>query len=195
MHKTKELLMEKAVDLFRKYGYDNVTIDQICKACDVTKGSFYHHFANKSDILLCYYSKTHASVLPVFKNLVTIKSAYDQLWEIIIYAVDKNTDEIGPDIFKEVLLAEISTDISFFDSKHVVSGDITAEEDYTELLISLIEKGQKDNTIRSNVKAQDLYKTYRLAEKSSAIKWSLLKGNYDRAEEIKIIFETIFKPQ
>lgn len=42
--KTKELIRDTAIELFKKYGYEKVTIQQICKACQITKRTFYYHF-------------------------------------------------------------------------------------------------------------------------------------------------------
>lgn len=45
------LISKKALELFKKDGYDQVTVDMIVKACKTSKGSFYHHFKSKADIL------------------------------------------------------------------------------------------------------------------------------------------------
>lgn len=44
---TREALLEAAHDLFLKDGYQNVGIDNIAKHARVTRGAFYHHFADK----------------------------------------------------------------------------------------------------------------------------------------------------
>jgi len=36
--------------LFNRHGYDNVTIDMVMQAADLTRGGFYHHFASKEDL-------------------------------------------------------------------------------------------------------------------------------------------------
>lgn len=48
---TKQKLLKTSLDLVNKYGYDNVTVDDICSACDVSKGTFYHHFKSKSEVI------------------------------------------------------------------------------------------------------------------------------------------------
>lgn len=51
----KEKLMKAAIALFKKKNYKDVSINQICERCGVTKGSFYHHFSSKEDLLIGYY--------------------------------------------------------------------------------------------------------------------------------------------
>lgn len=47
----KKLITNKALSLFKEKGYERVTVDMIVKACKTSKGSFYHHFQSKADIL------------------------------------------------------------------------------------------------------------------------------------------------
>lgn len=43
--------METSIRLINTCGYDNVTVDNICEACGISKGAFYHHFRSKLDII------------------------------------------------------------------------------------------------------------------------------------------------
>jgi len=48
---TKASLSETALHLFRQFGVEKVTIDDICTQCGVTKGAFYHYFPSKDHII------------------------------------------------------------------------------------------------------------------------------------------------
>jgi len=47
----KELILEKSLELFREYGYEKITITDICEECHINVGTLYHHFGSKSGIL------------------------------------------------------------------------------------------------------------------------------------------------
>jgi AcrR family transcriptional regulator len=47
----RKKLFETAVELVEKEGYENVSIDEICKKVGVTKGAFYRHFRSKDQIV------------------------------------------------------------------------------------------------------------------------------------------------
>ncbi|GIN62588.1 hypothetical protein J27TS8_25810 [Robertmurraya siralis] len=49
---TKQLIMEKAGSLFMTKGYNGVSVNDICKEAGVSKGSLYHHFQSKEQLLL-----------------------------------------------------------------------------------------------------------------------------------------------
>ncbi|MFB1488293.1 MULTISPECIES: TetR/AcrR family transcriptional regulator [unclassified Thiocapsa] len=40
-------LLEAARDIIRAKGYAATTVDDLCRAAEVTKGAFFHHFVNK----------------------------------------------------------------------------------------------------------------------------------------------------
>ena len=84
MKTTKSTLSEKAIEMFREKGYDNVSVSMICKACGVTSGSFYHHFSSKEE-LLSYY--LNAEVAHHFEltliELVDISDPKERLWTVL----------------------------------------------------------------------------------------------------------------
>lgn len=49
--KTRELILEKAFELFKEKGYEAVVMQDIIDATGFSRGAVYHHFKNKNDIL------------------------------------------------------------------------------------------------------------------------------------------------
>lgn len=52
--KTKEQIFQTAIKLMKKYGYEYLTVRNICAASGISTGTFYHYFNGKDD-LLSYY--------------------------------------------------------------------------------------------------------------------------------------------
>ena len=50
--KTRKKLFQSAAKLIDKHGYDNVTIEEICRKAGVSVGAFYHYFNSKTDIIV-----------------------------------------------------------------------------------------------------------------------------------------------
>jgi len=51
-HESKNKLLNSALNAIRAKGYSATTVDDICHAAGVTKGSFFHHFRTKDDLAL-----------------------------------------------------------------------------------------------------------------------------------------------
>ena len=51
-HESKTKLLNAALNVIRAKGYSATTVDDICHAAGVTKGSFFHHFKSKDDLAL-----------------------------------------------------------------------------------------------------------------------------------------------
>jgi TetR/AcrR family transcriptional regulator, transcriptional repressor for nem operon len=47
IHASKTKLLDAALKVFRTKGYTATTVDDICAAASMTKGSFFHHFKGK----------------------------------------------------------------------------------------------------------------------------------------------------
>ncbi len=51
-HESRKKLLNAALNVIRARGYCATTVDDICHAAGVTKGSFFHHFKSKDDLAL-----------------------------------------------------------------------------------------------------------------------------------------------
>jgi TetR/AcrR family transcriptional regulator, transcriptional repressor for nem operon len=49
-HESKTKLLDAALHVIRAKGYAATTVDDICQAAGVTKGSFFHHFKSKDEL-------------------------------------------------------------------------------------------------------------------------------------------------
>src|ERR1700722_15235809 len=47
---TKQKLLDAAQELMRTNGYTSTTVDDICEAAKLTKGSFFHYFDSKEQL-------------------------------------------------------------------------------------------------------------------------------------------------
>ncbi len=55
--RTRERLIEVGFSLFARHGFDEVTVDAICAATGVAKGTFYFHFPTKQALLVAAFHR------------------------------------------------------------------------------------------------------------------------------------------
>jgi AcrR family transcriptional regulator len=51
---TRERLTKVAMELFLKRGFEETTLDDIAAAAEISRRSFFHHFASKEDLVLAW---------------------------------------------------------------------------------------------------------------------------------------------
>jgi AcrR family transcriptional regulator len=81
--------------LLVEVGPQGLTIDALCRQLEVTKGSFYHHFAGYEDFqtsLLMFYEQE--GTLQVIDQLDDIPTAQGKLHELLNIVVTSSTTEI-----------------------------------------------------------------------------------------------------
>jgi AcrR family transcriptional regulator len=78
-------LMHTARELFWKYGFKRVSIEEICEKSGVSKMTFYRHFANKTEIAKAVFDEEVQSGVNAFRNILnTPKFTTDQKMKMII---------------------------------------------------------------------------------------------------------------
>jgi AcrR family transcriptional regulator len=65
---TRGRILEAAYKLFRRQGYNRVTMDDIAKAAELTKRTLYHHFNSKDQLLADVLESQHHLALQAFRT-------------------------------------------------------------------------------------------------------------------------------
>ena len=76
----KATLFENAMALFRSNGYDSVTIQQICKASNVTRNAFYYYFDSKEDLLGSYFENIPHFTESLLAGILALPNDWKKLW-------------------------------------------------------------------------------------------------------------------
>ncbi len=79
MSSTRDILIDKATDLFIGRGYGVVGTAELCTSAGVNKGTFYHFFPSKSDLLIA----------AIERYADAIAGEFDHIAELDILAADK----------------------------------------------------------------------------------------------------------
>ncbi len=111
----KEHIFMQALKLFKEKGFENVTVEEITKACGIAKGTFYNYFPKKEAILLhlgktqlesFYQSIIHYADEPnvkrkltlLFRNLFARYTEHPDLIRLIILELMRSTLHIQEEI-------------------------------------------------------------------------------------------------
>lgn len=80
---TKDKLIDAAMELIWRNSYGSVSVDEICKAADVKKGSFYHFFSSKAELAVTamehYYQESKPFFEAIFSQSIPAEKRFDLL--------------------------------------------------------------------------------------------------------------------
>ncbi len=68
--RTKEEILQSAIELFAEKGYNATTIEEIAERAVVGVGTVYNYFGSKRGLLLAYASREHEHIARVGKEII-----------------------------------------------------------------------------------------------------------------------------
>lgn len=177
---TKENMCEVAIGMFKELGFEQVSITMICNRLNVTRGSFYHHFESKNDLLLYWFSSQVKKIVAVDKlGLESPKQVLKK--HALDYA--RIIHEVGNDFMYHILMAEFELEGKHFYSYFHAEGQS----------IHLINKAIEMNEIHSTKTAKQLIDTFTAAVIGNIVTWKFDNGQFDIVRKIESTFETIYR--
>ncbi|MEE8807960.1 MAG: TetR/AcrR family transcriptional regulator [Lactimicrobium sp.] len=190
MKDTRANIVRTTMELFQKKGYENTTIASICKACHITKGTFYYYFNSKDDICGAYYDMVQDEVDSIMPELLMMGDPREQLWKVMEYGITTSM-RLGPRLMKAFFVSEMQTGLQQFSVYKMRIPAKDKDRDIRVLERTLIQKGQAAGRIRHGDPDKMIY-TFHSACMAMAFDWASHDGSFDEKEEMKTYFEAIF---
>lgn len=182
---TEKQMMEKGIELFREKGYRNVTVDMICSEFHVTKGSFYHHFKSKDELLLKWFYNLNESELFHTEGQPG-RNSYEMLKDYF-YRWGSMLESVGSELLNESTFALLKTESNTPGNPIAVTG--TASSDH---LLQLVENAQKDGFISADDDPSRLVNMFSYCVTGLTISWGIEKESISFIDEFMYIFGKVF---
>lgn len=95
-------IISAAKDLFWRYGFKRVSIEDICKKASVSKMTFYRLFSNKTDLAKRILDDTIADSMVKFREVMDVQCTADERMRRIIALKMEGTKEISREFIEDV---------------------------------------------------------------------------------------------
>lgn len=96
---TKQTLIDTALYLIWTSSYGSVSVDDICKASGVKKGSFYHFFPSKVDLAIAAMEQSHDELKPLYDDIFSADSPpvqrFERLADLIVAKQAEAAEKYG----------------------------------------------------------------------------------------------------
>lgn len=178
---TKEAILSAAIELFKNNGFDNVTINQICKEINVTKTAFYYYYKSKDELIYDFFSTTN---LIANEELLSIFSTPDYANQVlkIMEIYTRHIVRAGVEMTKELYRINLRNDsIPLCTDKSHLANTIEM------LILHAQEAGQIKNT----TPAGELSDAFYYLSNGVCVSWAMSNDSFDILEESKKQFKSL----
>lgn len=171
---TKLKITKTAWKLFHEKGYSETTVDDIVAESGTSKGSFYHYFSCKDELLSSLSDLCDSKYQDVVKTIDPDMNCFDKLL-FLCYAVHDMFDQEIP----VGLLA------SLYSSQVVTKGDRHLQHEdrfYYKIIRETIRQGQARGEIADDLSCDEAQKLYTMAERAIIYDYCICDGSYSLGE-------------
>ena len=182
--KNTEAIVNSALELFKRNGYVNVSVSDICRAASVPRSSFYSIFAGKEEIITYLLRNLKDDYQSVFSEFLNAKNDLDRIW--LLY--DRYLTlamEFGPDLTGALFSLELQKPVGvfeFFDA-------------FNDWFVKLIRNCQEAGLIRNKNRPEDIVVLGVRIAVGAAYEWCLTGGSFDLREvalaEHEILYDVL----
>lgn len=176
---TKEQIFNTSIQLFAKKGYDNVSINEICKEVGVSVGAFYHHFNGKEDIIVESYKEFDKTIEDFAGEIPNNVKAVDKLLELIKYQIEY-AEKRGLDIIRQIYKSQLYSGREFF---------ISEERTFPRVLNKIVEEAQKNDEFIGDVSAKEITNQLLRLSRGMIYDWCVHNASYNIVEETLVSVE------
>ncbi len=175
--RTKAAIVDNAMRLFTERGFNALTVEQITRAADVAKGTFYTYFSAKSEIIveefwkIDRYYEEYAS-----RNLRRYTTGAEKLRAFTRAQMRYVRDVVGNDSLK-ILYANQTLNSGH--EKVIVS----PQRQWYRIIATIISEGQAAGDFRIDAGPENLAYEFNRSMRSVFLDWCITDGAFDLVKE------------
>lgn len=112
-------ITEAAVRLFREHGYENVSVNDICKEAGIARSTFYLNFAGKKEIIDRILSDVRLDREDFFGDFIIAENDFERMW-ILCCRYLAVAEKFGPEVTGTLFRLELLGELDVMDTVHTV---------------------------------------------------------------------------
>lgn len=172
--RTRQEIYTAAMELFVSRGFETVTIEEICQAADVAKGTFFLHFPAKDSLLLEYGSQVTAELNEALRTQSGgAKDALSKMLDLLTERAMRHADIV------RLVVQQIT-------AKPRAIADTTEQSpDILHLLTDIVQRGQLEQSFRKEIEPRLAAGIIAAAYLAIVTEWIRCGGNFGLAGAVQ----------
>lgn len=172
----RKQIIEATKSIMDEIGFENVTVRGICKAANISIGTFYHYFNDKGDIIIQLYTSVdeYLSEIEIEKL-----SDEDELKNIITFSEEygRFVADSGLSVAKQIFGAAINTE-----SNQIYR---SIERDINRIIFNIIKRAKEKDQINTDFSIEEISNMILINIRGIVFDWCKFRGQYDLVEQIR----------
>lgn len=173
--KTKKKIFDTAIKLLKEVGFENLTINKICKEAGVAVGSFYYYYKSLDFVVVELYKKVDGDFKRIGENDVLTGSTKDRILKLVDIQVNYGLD-LGLDFIIQLYKSQVTMGSEYFGSW---------ERELPKIFIDTIAEGQTKGEVKGDYEASKIGREIIILVRGYIYDWCVHKGNYDLLTNVK----------
>ena len=177
----KQQIIDKAYELIKKQGYDNVSVKNICQECGITKPTFYHYLKSKDELISCFYNRLTDELATNMLDMIVAENYWEQIWVGFRSILDWS-QEFGEDLYSQLFISNLREN----------KGTFNISKPLMRVMVALVKRAQKAGQIRNQSKAEELYENSIYLSFGYGVNWCMENGSFDLLAEFRRALENMY---
>ena len=169
----REQILKTGKDLFWKFGFKRVTIEEICKEAGVSKMTYYKFFSNKIELVKTLMDGVFNESLEKYKNITASDIPYPEKVVQIIQLKQEQVHNMSSEFVREYVQSDDPVLINFLNQ---------LTRNNLQIFINDFRKAQEDGDIRTDLKVEFIM--YMMNHLTEMTHEEALLNMYDEPQEL-----------
>ena len=181
---TKGKIARTAWKLFHEKGYEHTTIDEIISESGTSKGSFYHYYSGKDELLSSLSSIFDEKYEEILQTLDPEMDSYEKLLYLCMEVHSMIEKEIPIDLLAFMYASQVTKK----GDKHLVDQN----RFYYKIINQLVDEGQRRGQITRQLPFYEIAQLYVIAERALVYEYCISDGQYSLLEQTRKMMPLLF---
>jgi AcrR family transcriptional regulator len=172
----REQILETGKELFWKFGFTRVTVEEICKEAGISKMTFYKYFSNKTELVKTLLGKILNTSMEKYRRIMESPIPYPEKVTQMIELKREQTHTMSSEFFRDYLQSGDPELMAFLQKLSNESLQIFTED---------FRKAQQNGDIRKDLKVEFI-----LAVMNRLVEWAqqdkALLDMYDEPQDLAV---------
>jgi AcrR family transcriptional regulator len=141
----KALILKTGKELFWKFGYKRVTVEEVCKEAGISKMTYYKHFNNKLELVKTIMDRILTDSLDKYKQIMSSDIPYPEKVVGMVQLKKDQIETMSSEFFRDYVQSGDPELISYLEQ---LSGETM------QMFVDDFKKAQEEGNIRKDLKIE-----------------------------------------